>query len=90
MVDFDIDFWPGIPPFLEMDAPDLDILEKYIIKIGLHPQNAKNMSTKQIYEHYKIDIVDMALNETVDIKVDDSLERFMKLFGTGIGRVCNP
>jgi adenylate cyclase class IV len=48
-VEFDIDFWPGIKPYLEIEADSWEKVEDSIKELGLDPDKKKIFSTWQIY-----------------------------------------
>lgn len=50
---FEIDTVPGIPPFLEIEAPTVRDIEKYAEKLGLSMKHAKPWSTNQVQEFYQ-------------------------------------
>ncbi len=51
-VHFEIDTYPGIPPFLEVEAPDLSTVKKYVKKLGFSMSQAKPWSTYELFRHY--------------------------------------
>ena len=54
-VEFDIDCYPMIPPYIEIEAPNEDIVNAYIEKLGLSSHEATVGSLKSIYNRYDID-----------------------------------
>lgn len=50
---FEIDKVPGIPPFLEIEAPTVHHIEQHAQKLGLSMKDAKPWSTNQVQEFYK-------------------------------------
>lgn len=48
-VELDIDYWPQLKPFLEIEATDWEAVDAMIKKLGLNPQDKKIYSTHQIY-----------------------------------------
>ncbi len=55
-VDFDIDQFPGIPPFLEVDvAESAHTLEEVLTTLELVGKEHGMLSTPQIYERYGLD-----------------------------------
>ena len=49
-VEFDIDFWPELEPYLEIEAPTWKEIDKAIALLGLNPVDKKIFSTNQIYK----------------------------------------
>jgi len=54
-IEFDIDFWPGIKPYLEIEASSWELVEKGIEMLGLDPKDKKIFSTYQVYQLNGID-----------------------------------
>lgn len=55
-VDFDIDQFPGIPPFLEVDVSEsVHSLEEVLKSLGLEVKERGMLSTPQVYERYGLD-----------------------------------
>ncbi|MBI3336628.1 class IV adenylate cyclase [Candidatus Peregrinibacteria bacterium] len=50
---FEIDTVPGIPPFLEIEAPTVEDIKKYAEKLGLSMKHAKPWSTTDVQKFYK-------------------------------------
>lgn len=54
----DIDFWPKIPPLLEIEGSQKEYLDALASKLGLDPAKSVQLDTFQIYKQvYKIDII---------------------------------
>lgn len=51
-IHFDIDTWPLLPPYLEIEADSWSNVDKAIILLGLDPKEKKICSTHQIYTLY--------------------------------------
>jgi len=49
-IEFDIDFWPLLEPYLEIEAPSWKEVDKGIELLGLDPKNKKIFSTFQVYQ----------------------------------------
>lgn len=49
-VEFDIDFWPQLDPYLEIEAPSWEKINWAISMLGLDPTTQKIFSTTQIYK----------------------------------------
>lgn len=58
-VEFDIDCYPMIPPYVEIEALSDDIVNEYISKLGLSDHEATVDSLKKIYARYNIDFYSM-------------------------------
>ncbi|MCL5003683.1 MAG: CYTH domain-containing protein [Patescibacteria group bacterium] len=49
-IEFDLDFWPLIKPYLEIEARTSEKVDEGIKLLGLNPKEKKIFSTMQIYE----------------------------------------
>lgn len=49
-VEFDIDGWPRLKPYLEIEGPSWKEVEASILELGLDPKDKKIFSTNQIYK----------------------------------------
>ena len=47
-IEFDIDFWPKLKPFLEIEAPSWKKIDSVILLLGLNPKDRKIFSTYQM------------------------------------------
>lgn len=54
-VEYDIDFWPQLEPYLEIEAPYWEEIDKAVKLLGLNPADKKIFSTYQIYQLKGID-----------------------------------
>ncbi len=54
-IEFDIDFWPQLEPYLEIEAPSWEEIDKAVKLLGLNPADKKIFSTYQIYQLKGID-----------------------------------
>jgi len=54
-IEFDLDFWPKLKPYLEIEAPSWKETNKAINLLGLNPKDKKIFSTYQIYKLAGID-----------------------------------
>lgn len=54
-IEFDIDFWPQLEPYLEIEAPSWGKVDEAIKLLGLNPEDKKIFSTYQIYQLKGID-----------------------------------
>ena len=57
-VEFDIDTWPQLPPYLEIEAPSWQQIDEAIQLLGLNPADKKIFSTLQVYKLAGIDELD--------------------------------
>jgi adenylate cyclase, class 2 len=55
---FDIDTWPEIPTFLEIEAPSWEAITSAVGELGLDPKDQKIFSVNQVYKIYKKDVND--------------------------------
>ncbi|MDP2873702.1 MAG: CYTH domain-containing protein [bacterium] len=49
-IEFDIDTWPLLEPYLEIEAPSWEEVDRAISLLGLNPTDKKIFSTFQIYQ----------------------------------------
>ena len=49
---FDIDIWPVLPPYLEIEGPSWEAIDKAAEDLGLDPQKKKILSAMQIFDIY--------------------------------------
>lgn len=54
-VEVDIEYWPLIPPYIEIEGKSWEEVDKMIEKLGLDPKDKKIYSTTQIYAEKGID-----------------------------------
>ena len=54
-IEFDIDFWPQLEPYLEIEAPSWEKVDEAIKLLDLKPEDKKIFSTYQIYQLKGID-----------------------------------
>lgn len=59
-VEFDLDSWPQIPTYLEIEAPTWEQIDEAITWLGLNPADKKIFSTNQVYALYGIDVTEHA------------------------------
>ncbi|MFC1612708.1 class IV adenylate cyclase [Patescibacteria group bacterium] len=57
-IEFDIDFWPKLDPYLEIEATSWDDIDRGIKLLGLNPDDKKIFSTNRIYKLKGIEILD--------------------------------
>ncbi len=48
----DIDFYAGIPPFLEVEAPTEQLVEEMVKKLGFTMKDTKPWTGKDVFKHY--------------------------------------
>ena len=53
---FDIDFWPEIPPYVEVEADSLENVKKAARELGFDPDKGLVCSPLQVYAHYGYDM----------------------------------
>jgi adenylate cyclase, class 2 len=58
---FDIDFWPQIPPFVEIEADSLDSAKGAAKELGLNPSEGLICSPSNVYVKYGINPNDYVL-----------------------------
>ena len=65
---FDIDFWPQIPPYLEVESTSLDKARDAAKELGLDPQQGIMCSAGNIYKKYGYtdDYVSMTFNGFIE------------------------
>jgi adenylate cyclase class 2 len=49
-IEFDIDFWPQLEPYLEIEAPSWEKIEEGIRLLELNPEDKRIFSTTQVYQ----------------------------------------
>ena len=52
----EIDFWPMIPAYVEIEADSADEVHKMISKLGFDLSQATSINTKEVYKKYGIDV----------------------------------
>lgn len=52
----EIDYWPMIPPYLEIEAASRQTVEKTVQKLGFELPDALTLSTREVYKKYGLDI----------------------------------
>jgi adenylate cyclase class 2 len=57
-IEFDIDFWPQLDPYLEIEAPSWEKIDEGIKLLELNPEDKKIFSTNQVYKLKGIDELD--------------------------------
>ncbi len=54
-VEIEVDFWPLIPPYLEIEGQSVDEVKKMVRKLGYELKQTTSINTKKVYEKYGID-----------------------------------
>lgn len=57
-LEFDIDTWPELEPYLEIEGPSWEKVDEVIRELGLDPEEKKIFSTHQIYKMKGIEELD--------------------------------
>ena len=57
-VEIEIDFWPKIPPYLEVEGKSIEDVKKTIKLLGFEFSEATSLSTKEVYKKYGLKIHD--------------------------------
>jgi adenylate cyclase class 2 len=55
-VEIEIDFWPLIPPYMEIEAKTALEVEAMVKKLGFDVSQSTSINTKKVYKKYGIDI----------------------------------
>lgn len=56
-IEIDIDFWPKIPPYLEIEGKSSEEVKKMIIKLGFDESETTSIGTTEVYKKYGIDLL---------------------------------
>jgi adenylate cyclase class IV len=54
-VRFDIDIWPKLPPYLEVEGSSIEAISKGLKLIGFSMNEASSISGKELFEKYGVD-----------------------------------
>ncbi len=54
-VEIEIDFWPKIPPYVEIEGKSVEEVEKMVKKLGFQMSQTTSLNTESIYSIYCID-----------------------------------
>ncbi len=65
-VEIDIDFWPLIPTYLEIEGPSEQAVYDILNILGYKKENATSLNVMSIYKQYGYD-----LDEIYDLKLED-------------------
>jgi adenylate cyclase class 2 len=55
-VEFDIDFWPMIPTYVELESNSIDKIKRVCKKLDINFDDLTTKSVPEVYLHYGIDI----------------------------------
>jgi adenylate cyclase class 2 len=56
--DIEIDEWPKIPPYLEIEGPEKMAVENMAARLGFAPEQLTSINTVGVYEKYGLDLAD--------------------------------
>ncbi|WP_026455128.1 class IV adenylate cyclase [Saccharomonospora iraqiensis] len=57
-VKLELDEWPHIPPYLEIEGTDEQTVRAAAVWLGLDPDALTGMNTTKVYRHYGLEIAD--------------------------------
>lgn len=55
-IEFTIDFWPRIPPYLEVESSSEEKVKEGLALLGLENKDAGNLTVKEVYSKYGLDL----------------------------------
>ena len=55
-VEIEIDFWPRIPPYLEIEASSTDDVKMVVKNLGFKMSDTTSINTKKVYAKYGIEL----------------------------------
>ena len=55
-IEIEIDFWPQIPPYLEIEGKSKKQVEMMIKKLGFAVSQSTSINTTEVYKKYEIDL----------------------------------
>lgn len=61
---FDIDTWPKLPPYLEVEGSDVEAISKGLELIGFSMDEALSISGKELFERYGVDPTYLVFKES--------------------------
>jgi len=53
--EYDIDFWPFIPPYLEIECDSMEKAQEAALELGFEPKNGFICTAKQVFQRYGFD-----------------------------------
>lgn len=60
---FDIDTWPQVPTYLEVEAPTEDVISMGLHMLGFDRSQATSMTGKEVFEKYHVDPTYLVFNK---------------------------
>jgi adenylate cyclase class IV len=58
--EIEIDIWPMLEPYMEIECDDEDLIKEIIDKLGLNDKKAVSLNTEQLYKEKNIDVLKMS------------------------------
>jgi len=55
-VEIELDFWPKIPPYLEVEGNSIEDVQKVVKQLGFDISQTTSINTTEVYKKYGIDI----------------------------------
>lgn len=55
-LEIDIDSWPHIPPYMEIEGKEEEAIYDLLLRLGYHKENAVSMNTDDVYTYYGLDM----------------------------------
>ncbi len=55
-LEISIDSWPQIPPYLEIEGDNEELVKTMLKKLGLDKQRTTSLPTKEVYKMYDLDL----------------------------------
>jgi len=55
-IKFEIDYWPKIPPYLEIEGPSAELVEQAVKQLGYEMKDTTSVNTKEIYTMHGIEV----------------------------------
>lgn len=68
--ELEVDTWPHIPTYLEIEGPDVDSVAETARRLGYDPEKLTGANTTKIYTHYGRNLADfpeLRLQDSVDV-----------------------
>jgi adenylate cyclase, class 2 len=65
--DLEVDTWPMIPTYMEIEGPDVDAVTETAKRLGCDPEQLTGANTTKIYAHYGLTLADYP-----DLRFQDS------------------
>jgi adenylate cyclase, class 2 len=67
-ITIDIDTWPKIPTYVEMEGPSVESLEKFCEKIGFDWDKRFDGNARMVFKHYGYDLDNLSTVTFSDFK----------------------